>query len=86
MNCQGFKDIALLRHPANADGSALMRMQFVKRLPRKLNLTCMLLGGASQGVKQGGFTRAISTQQCQRLTFCQLKVDVLQYNRFAITR
>ena len=85
MHRERFENIALLRHPADTGGSALVRGQFMQHDAAQMDGAAMLAGGAGQRVHERGFTGAVASQQRHGLAFAQRNGHVVEHHSFTVT-
>jgi hypothetical protein len=81
------EDVALLRHPADAGGRALVRRELVQsRLPTERDGPPCWRVAPGQRVDQRRLARAVAAEQRERLPFAERERHVVQHHGLAVAR
>ena len=80
-----FENVALLRHPADADMGALIGAQPGDVGAVERNRAAEITGDADDGIDQRGLAHAVAAEQGERLAFGERQRDVGKHDRFAVT-
>jgi hypothetical protein len=78
------EDVALLRHPADADMGALVGAQHGDIGAVERDGAAEIAGDADHGIDQRGLAHAVAAQERQRLAFGKVQRHVRQHHGLAV--